>query len=361
MKIIIAVLMVLFIPIHIYSHDDEYKAYLLGIQGIEQINNKEYKEAIETFNKAISLDPKVIEYHYEKALAFTLSKQGDSAISVLEDLIKWDDATDQIYQLLSTNYVVSKRKNDAILLLKEGLERFPKSGRLYMELAGTEHGQQSMSQVMPLWEMGVKVDPNFQDNYYYLADYFSFTGERLWALIYAEIYLNWLSRKEKREYIARTYFSTFNESCFNSLDTSNKSLRFTLIKIKTANPDEFDGPFEWEYEYCYKKILDENPKTEYRLYTIKEINDLREKFIDCWFGSGLDERFENALFDWQKQIIELGYNDCYGYWLMEYVQPKEFENWLKENEKKYDEFMSWIKENHLRFSEEEAVYRMRYK
>jgi tetratricopeptide (TPR) repeat protein len=361
MKKRLVIFFLLIFPISIFSQDDEYKAYLLSLEGIEFINNKEYDKAIKSFNEAIEIAPNNIEYHYEKALAFTLSMHGDSAIAILEGLIKWDDATDLIYQLLATNYIASKRHADAATLLKNGIERFPKSGRLYAELAGTEHGQQSMSQVMPLWEKGVSVDPNFADNYYYLAEYFSFTGERIWALIYGEIYLNWVKHKDRKEYITKNVYFAFNESCFNYEDSTDQTLRFTLIKIKTANPDSFNGPFEWEYEYCHKKIIDNMARPESRQFSIKDLNFIREKFIDCWYSSELDKRFDNALFDWQKKIIELGYNDAYGYWLMEDAQPKEFEKWLKDNTEKYQDFMNWIEKNPLKFDEDEAVYRLKYK
>jgi len=361
MKKVVIALIILIIPLSIFSQDDEYKAYLLSLEGIEHINNKEYKEAIVLFNKAIDINPNIIEYHYEKALAFTLSKQGDSAISLLEDIVKWEDATDIIYQLLATNYVVSKRNDEAAILLKDGIDRFPKSGRLYAELAGTEHGQQNISQVLPLWEKGVEVDPNFPDNYYYLSEYFSFTGERVWTIIYGEIYLNWARIKERKEYITKNVYFAFNESCFIPEDTTNEQLRFTLIKIKTANPDSFNGPFEWEYEYCHRKVLKSMDKANKLQFTIKEINTLREKFIDCWFSAELDKRFANALFDWQKRIIKLGYNDSYGYWLYEYAQPNEFEEWFENNEGKYQQFLSWVKENPLEFEEDESVYRLKYK
>ncbi len=119
MKKIFITLILLIIPfINLFS-DDEYEAYILANEGIKQINEKKYSEAIETFNKAINLNYGNIEFHYEKALAFTLNKQGDSAIAVLEDLIRWDEASDQIYQLLATNYTASKKSEDAAKYLTD--------------------------------------------------------------------------------------------------------------------------------------------------------------------------------------------------------------------------------------------------
>lgn len=360
-KILIIIFILAIFQTAITKSNDEQEAYNHAIKGIEFINNKKYTEAIDKFNLAIQLQPNVISYHYEKALAFTLSKQGDSAISILEGLVKLDGATDRVYQLLSNNYLASNRNPDAVQLLIDGLKRFPKSGRLHMELAGTEHGQQSLSQVLQLWEKGVMVEPNYPDNYYFLSEYFSFTGEKLWSLIYGEIYINWASNPKKREYISNTIFWGFNDAVFTPEDSTNEDLEFTLIKIKTAKPETFKGPFEWHAQHCYEKALENKKKPDNMQFNIQEMNEIRKDFIKFWYDLELNKRFPNALFDWNKKIIELGFNDVYGYWLLKDAQVKEYENWYEENKSAYDNFEKLIDSNPLQFDEDKAVYRMKYK
>ena len=362
MKKALLSILIIFLGFNLYAqNDEEYTLYMLGMEGMQLINEKKYEEAIDKFNQAIAIDPDAIEYHYEKALAFTLNKQGDSAISVLEEIITWDNATDQMYQLLATNYVVSKRGNDAVRILREGLERFPKSGRLYMELAGTEHGQQNLSQVLPLWEKGVRLDPNFPGNYFYLADYFSYTGDRIWSLIYGEIYLNLASNLRKIKLISQMVFDVFNYSVFTPDIQNDDGMVFTSIDIRTSNPGSFKGPFEWHAQYCYREAIKKNLNPDTSILDIQKINDIRKDFIKCWYDSELDKRFDNKLFDYKKKIIENNHNDAYGFWLFKDAMKDKFESWLENNKEKYDEFIEWQEKNPLLFNEENAVYRLKYK
>lgn len=362
MKSYLSLILLVFLAINLYAQkDEEYQLYMLGIEGTQLINEKKYEEAIDKFNQAIAIAPDAIEFHYEKALAFTLNKQGDSAISTLEEIITWENATDHMYQLLATNYVVSKRGNDAVRVLREGLKRFPKSGRLYMELAGTEHGQQNLSQVLPLWEKGVEVDPNFPGNYFYLADYFSYTGDRIWSMIYGEIYLNLATNIRKIKLISQMIYDVINYSVFTPDIDNDEGMLFTSIDIKTSNPESFKGPFEWHAQYCYRETIKNNLNPDIEILSIEKINDFRKGFIKCWYESELHKRFDNKLFDYQRKIIQNGHNEAYGFWLFKHAMKDIFDSWLEKNEEEYDSFINWKEKNPLLFNEENVVYRLKYK
>ena len=47
------------------------------------------------------------------------------------------------------------------------------------------------------WELGIKTDPSYAGNYYYASRYYFFTTDKVWALIYGEIFINMESYSSK--------------------------------------------------------------------------------------------------------------------------------------------------------------------
>jgi tetratricopeptide (TPR) repeat protein len=199
-------------------------------KGIELLNSGNNEKAIELFEKAHKLKPDVLDYVYEIALAYYNMKEYEKAISILDTLRNHKDVNDQVYQLLGNSYHFIENSDKALEIYSEGLEKFPNSGRLYMEYGLALVGKKRVREVIGYWEKGIEVEPAYENNYYYLAKYFSRTGEKIWTLLYAEIYLNVAKNFKRRDEISKLLYETYNSGLFSPEDSLYK-VSFSEIRI----------------------------------------------------------------------------------------------------------------------------------
>ena len=48
-----------------------------------------------------------------------------------------------------------------------------------------------------LWEKGIQIDPAYSGNYYNAANYYFYTKDKVWSLVYGEIFVNMESLSER--------------------------------------------------------------------------------------------------------------------------------------------------------------------
>ncbi len=328
-------------------------------KGIELLNSGNNEKAIELFEKAHKLKPDVLDYVYEIALAYYNMKEYEKAISILDTLRNHKDVNDQVYQLLGNSYHFIENSDKALEIYSEGLEKFPNSGRLYMEYGLALVGKKRVREVIGYWEKGIEVEPAYENNYYYLAKYFSRTGEKIWTLLYAEIYLNVAKNFKRRDEISKLLYETYNSGLFSPEDSLYK-VSFSEIRIISENPDEKRIPFQ----LAFQNIMVESTKPYVLMKTtslpVKEIIKIREQFIKNWFGKKYNNIFPNIVFDFQKKFLDTGYFEAYNYWIFDVADKNEFEKWQNQNMKKFKSFLNELQKNPLKLDKNNTLLRSMY-
>ncbi len=189
-------------------------------------------------------------------------------------------------------------------MYKLGLIKFPNSGVLYSDLADLYVLDKKLPEALKNWKKGIEVDPNYPNNYYYAATYYSATANYFWTVIYGEIFVNLES------YTVRT-----SEVKSVILDAYKKIL---YLGIKGSN--------DFEKEVINLLGSSTESLTAYRLSAI------RTKFILNWFHNKLNDKFSFRLFDQQRFLIQEGMFDAYNQWLFGIaVDPIQYKTWVDGN------------------------------
>lgn len=325
-------------------------------KGHQYMKEGKYKEAIQEYEQASALVPQIAFLQYEIAHAYYQMEDYDEAIIRLTTLKQHPESFDQIFQLLGNAYRHEKNIDQAIATYKEGLARFPNSGRLYLELGITDYTLEKIKTAVDYWETGIAAQPSFERNYFHLADYYSETTEKVWAALYGEVFINITTNDERLFDAKDLLFKTYKKAFYGSKDGK---IDFTEISIKTQdkkNRMPFQMAFEEIMTQAAKNILPKKQE-DFNIITLAKI---RKKFIEIWFSEGYNNRFPNSLFDFQKKVIDEGYFESYNIMIFSDFKSDEYKNWAQANSKKLPEYYSWIRDNRYKVGMDNYVSKRKY-
>jgi tetratricopeptide (TPR) repeat protein len=339
------------------TDSDKKKAHNLGKQAIK-LEEKEgkYDEAITLFKQAQQLDPENIDYPYEIAYAFYLKKDYAASIELSNNLLNHKDVKDEVYRLLGTSYDMTGNPEKALEIYNNGLTVFPNSGKLYHEIGILYANIDSAEPAIENWELGIKADPTFASNYYELTKVFCNSTERVWGVLYGELFLN-LERNSDRSYeISKLLYDTYKNAITIHIEKDIKmtgQISFTMVFI--ADSTQVFQHFANLFELTILKSIGNTKKI-----SLKGLNSIRNSYIATWYKLKSNERFPNILFDWHKYLINKGYFEAYNYWIFNNGNVSEFEKWGKDNYDEFKEFAQWFTANPLQIDKNHYFVRTQY-
>jgi tetratricopeptide (TPR) repeat protein len=360
-KILFPLLFIFLIQSTSYSqtNEDKKKAVDLAKKGIK-LEDKEgkYDEAIALFKQAQQLDPANINYPYEIAFTYYLKKDYATAIGLTSELLNHKDVTDEVYRLLGNAYDLSGDPDKALETYNKGLSIFPNSGKLYHEIGILQANRDSAEAAIDNWELGVKADPTFASNYYELTKVFCNSTERVWGVLYGELFLN-LERNSDRSYeISKLLYDTYKEAInINATvdKTYNLPAQISFTKVFIADTSAASLPFPNLFELTVAKSIGNTKKI-----SLKGLNSIRNSYVTLWYKMKNNEKYPNVLFNWHKYLIDKGYFKAYNYWLFNNGNVNEFEKWGKDNYDEFKEFAEWFTANPMKIDKEHYFVRTQY-
>jgi tetratricopeptide (TPR) repeat protein len=209
---IIRILFLLLVPILLFAQGDPIeKAEFHFQQGNKSFDSGLYEDALIQYEMALESDPSKIEYPYSVALTYYQMKEYKKASQILDSLSNLDDAFVQIFQLLGNSQDFQGKNEQAIQSYIRGLDKFPNSGRLYMEIGLVELNQSDTIKALGFWEQALKVEPDFTHMYYRLTKFYDLVDDDLLTIFYGEIYLNLTTNIEYFRDINKLVYDTYNE------------------------------------------------------------------------------------------------------------------------------------------------------
>src|SRR6185436_9565914 len=99
----------------------------------------------------------------------------------------------------------------------KGLKKFPKSGPLHSEYGELLWAMKDFSAIEE-WEKGIKLDPAYSGNYYNAANYYFYAKDKVWSLIYGEIFINMESLGERGAAMKQQLLQGYKEKLFADAD-----------------------------------------------------------------------------------------------------------------------------------------------
>ena len=342
------------------SKQDEIQANIYATLAIKIMDESgKFDEAIELLEKAIQLDSTRIEYPYEIAYALYSQKKYGESIVILEQMIDRKDVTVQHFQLLGNCYDYLKQPKKALEIYQKGLTKFPKSGKLYLEQGIVEYYQGKYNNAIALWEKGVEIDPDFSSNYFWLGNIFSKTDERIWAILYGEIFIHLERNTERTTKMSKILYDTYQQSIQLNSDSSF-SVHFTkkiLLEVDTTKELKLPFPLVYASYMVMANAFDNEHKDT---NSLASLNYLRKNFIHLWYDQKKDKDYPNILFDYQKKLLDAGHFEAFNYWFLMKGNEDEFVKWYKQNETKFNDFANWYFENPIKINEQNYFSRLKF-
>lgn len=329
------------------------------MEAIRKMDEKEFEPALELLEKAQQLDPDNPVYSYEMAYAYYSMLNYKRAAELLEAVIDHKDANDQYYQLLGNAYDMLKKPERALEIYAAGLTRFPSSGKLYLESGTLEANRKNYDKAIQHWEKGVQVAPGFPSNYYWLAKVFCSSEDKIWGMIYGEIFMNLEKASPRVEEMSKLLYNTY-VSAIEIKSETEASVKFSKTSIISSPGEGEETRLSFAMQYEMNMSINLPSILKKKKVDHEMLNELRTAFIRSWYERKFNNDYPNVLFDYQQKLLEKGHMEAYNYWLLMKGNQKAFDSWQKKNINKYNSFILWYRINPIQLSEREKFYRWQY-
>lgn len=271
----------------------------------------DFNNAVMVLNRAIDKDPGSLALQKDLAYAYFLKRDYTKALEASKKLLDRDDVDEASFQIAGNVYKALEEVKDADKMYKRALKKFPNSGPLYSEYGELLYSAKDFSAI-DQWEKGIQMDPSYSGNYYNAARHYFFTKDKVWSLIYGEIFVNMESLSERGAAMKQLLLDSYKEKLFAEPD---------LMKGQEKNKNEFSKAF--------LETMNKQSSLANKGLTMETITMARTRFILDWYNT-YSAKFPYKLFDYQRQLIQEGMFEAYDQWLFGTVNDlAAYDTWTK--------------------------------
>ncbi len=283
----------------------------------------DFGNAIVVLNRALQKEPNNLEMLKDLAFDYYMQRDYTKGLATAKLLIERSDADVQCYQILGLLYKGSDDRADCEKLYKEGIKKFPNEGVLYNEYGEMLWTKGDYSAIRQ-WEKGIEVDPNYSSNYYNASKYYYLTFDKVWSLLYGEIFLNLESYSQRtaeiKQLLLESYKKLFSET--NVKKDQNTKSTFVVAYL--------DG-------------INKQSSALAMGVTPEALIILRSQFIEDWFKKNAIQ-FPFRLFEYQRQLMKEGLFDAYNQWIFGPADDlTTYQTWANTHNEEYTRFNNFQK------------------
>ncbi|WP_428267558.1 tetratricopeptide repeat protein [Haliangium sp.] len=334
---------------------------------IEAVDAGRFDQAIAEFTALAEGRPGHSVYRYE--LAYAHYKKGDvpTSIEILEALREAGRMDEGVYYaLLGNGYDDTDRRAEAVAVYEQGIERFPDTGTLYVNLGIAKARQEDYQGAIAAWETGMRREPMHPSNYFHAARMFAASSERLWAILYGELFLALEPMGPRADEISRLMFEAWNAGIVLSTDDQGKPT--VTVQLTSNQPlaageqaEDFKLPFGLACEMALAGGL-AAVGLERGSLGIAEIAAIREGFAAVWFDGDepLTDTYPNALLSHHAALRAAGLFEAYHYVILRQGAPAEARLWADAHEDEVRAVLTWLNEHRLRLTADQRYTRPDY-
>jgi tetratricopeptide (TPR) repeat protein len=284
----------------------------------------DWDNAILVLNRALQQDPKNLDMQKDLALSYYYKRDYTRALEQVKPMLDRDDADEAVFQIGGNVYKALEEVKEADKMYKKALKKFPNSGPLYSEY-GELLWEKKDYGAINLWEKGIEVSPSYAGNYYNAALYYYYTKDKIWTVIYGEIFVNMEYLTDRATEMKKLLLKAYKEKLFTDVGSAKdqaKNSPFANAVLQTFNKQA--------------SLLNKGISTE-------TLNMIRTRFILDWYKD-YAAKFPFRLFDYQQQLIKDGMFEAYNQWVFGAVENlPAFDQWTKTNNDTYTKFTTFQK------------------
>lgn len=280
----------------------------------------DFDNAVIVLTRALQQDKKSLELQKDLVMSYYLKRDYVKALEGVKSLVDRDDADVVVYQLAGNVYKALEEAKECEKAYKKGLKKFPKSGPLYSEYGELLWATKDYSAINQ-WEKGIQLDPSYSGNYYNAALYYFYTKDKVWSLIYGEIFVNMESLSQRGIAMKQQLLRAYKEKLFAEAD---------LMKGEEKNKSEFAKAF--------LQTMSKQSSVANKGITVETLTMIRTRFILDWYPTNA-AKFPLRLFDYQQQLLKEGLFDAYNQWLFGAAENlAAYDTWSKAHADQYEAF-----------------------
>ncbi|HEY8387001.1 MAG TPA: hypothetical protein VIK74_00275, partial [Parasegetibacter sp.] len=206
-------------------------------------------------------------------------------------------------------------------LYKKGLKKFPESGVLYNEYGEILFAKADYDAIK-YWEKGIEVEPNFPGNYYNAAKFYYFTTDKVWSLIYGEIFVNLESYSQRTAEIKSILLEGYKKLFL----TAN-----LLEGYSDKNP----------FALAFLSAMNQQSSLAMSGLNIDKLIMIRTRFILDWFHQHA-QKFPFRLFEYHRQLLKEGMFLAYNQWIFGAAENlAAYQLWTRVNETEHERFTNF--------------------
>jgi len=285
----------------------------------------DWDNAILVLNRILQLDKNNLDYQKDLIQCFYYKRDFEKAVEGIKGIMNREDADVMSFQLAGNVYKALEDPKECEKIYKQGLKKFPKSGPLYSEYGELLWAKKDFSAI-DLWEKGIEIDPSFGGNYYNASLFYFYTKEKVWGLLYGEIFVNMESLSQRGAAMKEILFKGYKEKLFANAD---------LMKGEEKNKSEFAKAF--------LETMNKQSSLVSKGVTSSSLSMVRTRFILDWYEN-YAAKFPFRLFDFLQQMLREGMFEAYNQWLFGTVENlPAYENWTKTHPKEFKDFETFQK------------------
>jgi len=285
----------------------------------------DYENAVIVLKRALEDDKNNLDLQKELVMSYYLKRDFENALAGAEALTDRNDADEVSFQIAGNVYKALEQGKDAEKMYKKALKKFPKSGPLYSEYGELLWAMKNFSAIEQ-WEKGIQSDPSFSGNYYNAARYYFFTKDKVWSVIYGEIFVNMESLSDRGTAMKQLLLDAYKEKLFSETD---------LLKGEEKNKSNFAKAF--------LETMNKQSSLASKGITIETLTMIRSRFILDWYAT-YGSRFPFKLFEFHRQLLQEGMFDAYNQWLFGPVENlAAYDAWTKTHAEQYAAFTNFQK------------------
>ena len=284
----------------------------------------DYANASLILVRAFELKPNDIQIAKDLAYAYYLQRENNKALAVITPFLENDKADDQAYQIAGTIYRALNQPKDAEKLYKKAIKIFPGSGPLYNEYGELLYSTNDAFAIKQ-WEKGIEVDPSYANNYYNACKYYFTTKDKIWSLLYGEIFINIGSVTSRTAEIKNILLEGYKK-LFAEVDL--------LENAKDKNT----------FEVAFLTTMNKQNAVVIKGINAETLTMIRTRFILDW-DKDYANKFPFSLFNLQRELLEKGLFPAYNQWIFGAPQNlAAYQAWTGTNAEEYLSFTKFRQE-----------------
>lgn len=322
---------------------------------VKMVDSGQFDVAIEIFKEMDKKYPNNYNVLYELAFAYNHKRDYKQALKICKKLTEHPWANHQAYQMLGNILDDMGKPEEAVKAYKDGLNRFPDAGELYLEQGILRKRTEEYNQAVECFEKAIEVEPSLPSPYYHLAQLFSMSTEPVWAIIYGEAARLLSIGTPRSDEMSKLVYDMYKDNISFSNNGDSIHVHFTENNSVSISPDMSVVRIPLPINFETTMLLALANEKQIDLPTLVEI---RKRFIE-YFYERYNGYYDVSILDFQRKVLESGNWEAYNMWLMQEGDPDANNKWFESDlaEEKIDAFASWYQNNYFMPTKEHPTLR----